>query len=212
MQARSRRSHPSIPGRGGIPACEEELAACEDDLGSCEEDLVDCEYNQVVLPGDGAGHGAPLAYEVCADGLTVADLNTRLLWERKVVGGPRTCLESLHGANSRCNWFDAAGPWIDAVNTQGGTGYAGFSDWRLPNVKELHSIVDYRQGIDPGFGPGPRGAVQPRYWSATISLPDRPPGSPGWHVDFASRTVNAEVSRLSSLLVRAVRNGSCSMR
>ena len=33
--------------------------------------------------------------------------------------------------------------WEDALSTAEGFDFAGCSDWRLPNVKELQSIVDY---------------------------------------------------------------------
>lgn len=33
--------------------------------------------------------------------------------------------------------------WNDAIDYAEGLSFAGFNDWRLPNVKELLSIVDY---------------------------------------------------------------------
>ena len=60
-------------------------------------------------------------------------------------------------------------------------GHAGHRDWRIPNVKELQSIVDYGQvspAIDPTF-PGPTAAAF--YWSATTVV-DEP--SSAWLVDF----------------------------
>jgi hypothetical protein len=196
-------------GGGGLPACEDNLKACAMDLGTCVEDLAACETTQVVLPGDGAGNGAPLEYEVCADGLTVADLNTGLLWEQKVAGGSFTCdLVDLHLLDSKCNWTDANGAWIDAVNAEGDTGYAGFADWRVPNVKELQSIVDYgrvRPAIDPAFTWGRSSGHF--FWSAT-SVAFSFPGN-AWFVFFDDGRVFFDGKNLD-LRVRAVRSGPCS--
>jgi hypothetical protein len=192
---------------GGIPACEEELMTCDEDLVMCEDDLAQCEATRVVLPGDGAGNGAPLAYEECADGLTVADLNTGLLWERKegFPGRLDPCLANLHLVNSVCSWTQATGAWIDALNAEGGQGFAGFSDWRVPNVKELQSIVDYGvrdPAIAPDF-PGVTGLV--RYWSATPTVGD----IGAWWVNFQNGNVSTDLKG-AAFHVRAVRSGPCS--
>ena len=54
------------------------------------------------------------------------------------------------------NWEEALA-WVEARNAEA---YLGYSDWRLPNAKELESIVDYTRSpattssaaIDPVFG------------------------------------------------------------
>ena len=42
------------------------------------------------------------------------------------------------------NWEEALA-WVEAQND---ANYLGYSDWRLPNVKELQSIVDYTRSPD----------------------------------------------------------------
>jgi hypothetical protein len=194
---------------GGLPACEEEVEMCTLDLESCEDDLAACEARpQFGIPGDGTGNGPALSYEECADGLTVADLNTGFLWERKVEGGSiSVCdLTNLHLVDSRCLWSDATGAWIDAVNAEGGTGFAGFSDWRVPNVKELQSIVDYSTvpSIDTAFDP----TASSSYWSATSSANN--PGN-AWFVGFNGGRVDrgAKSNPSNPRHVRAVRTGPC---
>jgi hypothetical protein len=70
--------------------------------------------------------------------------------------------------------------WEQALRWAEGLQYAGHSDWRLPDIKELHSIVDYTRSpdttrsaaIDPMFSVTPvRDALgevnYPYYWSST---------------------------------------------
>src|SRR6267378_4277935 len=97
--------------------------------------------------------GGALSYQDNLDG-TVTDLNTMLMWEKKSMDG------SMHDVSKTFLWSsavtDTVWDWIDAVNTElgAGMGFAGYNDWRLPNVKELQSIVDYGTflpAVDPAF-------------------------------------------------------------
>jgi hypothetical protein len=57
---------------------------------------------------------------------TISDLATGLMWSEK---------DSKEGLN----WKDALA-WVQERNAEN---FLGHNDWRLPNIKELHSIVDY---------------------------------------------------------------------
>ena len=61
---------------------------------------------------------------------TITDSATGLMWA-----------QSDHG---EVNWEDALA-YAQTMNAQN---YLGHDDWRLPNVKELHSIVDYTRSPD----------------------------------------------------------------
>ncbi|MCB1166057.1 MAG: DUF1566 domain-containing protein [Leptospiraceae bacterium] len=61
---------------------------------------------------------------------TISDLSTGLMWSRT---------DSQKGMN----WPDA----LDYAQRMNAEKYLGHSDWRLPNAKELQSIVDY--GLSP---------------------------------------------------------------
>ena len=63
---------------------------------------------------------------------TVTDNATGLMWSRADSGG-----EGM-------NWEDALA-WVQAKNAEN---YLGHDDWRLPNAKELQSIVDYGRSPD----------------------------------------------------------------
>jgi len=154
-----------------------------------------------ICPGDGVD-GPALRYQDNGDG-TVTDLNTGLMWEVKEAGGtPGNCLAVLHGVSATCTWVEATGVWIAAVNAEA---LAGYADWRIPNVKELHGLVDYGMSspaIDPAF-PGLT-AFFPGYWSSTSSF-DAP--DLAWSVSFSAGTVGVGGKDAFPINVRAVRGG-----
>lgn len=150
---------------------------------------------QRVFPGDGV-NGPPLRYVDNGD-RTTTDLHTGLMWEQKQSG------RGIHGVDATWQWSDAGSTqpdstaftvFLDTLNNKcdddektscttaadcatGVCGFAGHRDWRLPNVKELISIVDYGQrdpAISPRFPgePFPSGAI---YWTFTSVVdPDNP--------------------------------------
>ena len=94
---------------------------------------------------------------------TITDSATDLMW-------------SQDDSGSGLNWEDALA-WVEAKNSDT---YLGYNDWRLPNAKELQSILDYTRSpgttgsaaIDPLFNATPitNEANQedyPCYWSST---------------------------------------------
>jgi hypothetical protein len=72
---------------------------------------------------------------------TVTDTNTALMWKQ--------CPEGLSGSNCLKNVAgDAAGTATEytyktAIEQAKGYEFAGHTDWRLPNIKELDSLVAY---------------------------------------------------------------------
>ncbi|MHC4205291.1 MAG: Lcl C-terminal domain-containing protein [Planctomycetota bacterium] len=100
---------------------------------------------------------------------TVTDKATGLMW-MKVDSGK---LRAGKNKDGKLKWQDAL-DWAESLQ------YAGYSDWRLPNVKELQSIVDYTRSpattnsaaIDPVFQTTSfiaEGGQEdyPFYWSGT---------------------------------------------
>lgn len=177
-------------------------------LDVCIDFLVSCVAEATHMPGDGT-NGTPLAYEDCGDG-TIADLNTGLMWENKVQykdpAIPEPCLTDLHHLWGRCDWWEATGPWIDAVNDEA---YAGYTDWRLPHIKELMSIADYTRALPTlplVFGGGRN------VWYRTITdyaIYDLEPrsGDLAWVV--GTNGSSAVAYDWDGFGVRAVRNGRC---
>ena len=64
---------------------------------------------------------------------TMMDTRTGLFWEKFSDDG------SIHDRDNRYAWTDAF--WKAA--TLNAIQFAGYRDWRVPNVNELHSLVDY---------------------------------------------------------------------
>ena len=93
---------------------------------------------------------------------TIADRATGLMWSKA---------DSKAGMN-----WEAALAWIQTKNSEE---YLGYCDWRLPNAKELQSIVDYTRAptvthspaIDPIFQTTQlRNGDYPCFWSSTTHL------------------------------------------
>jgi len=92
---------------------------------------------------------------------------------------------------------DGAMDWEQALAWCEGLGQAGYDDWRLPDAKELQSIVDYTRSpsatrsaaIDPVFGTSTllddRGRqAYPAFWSSTTHLDGRRAGDAAVYVAF----------------------------
>ena len=128
---------------------------------------------------------------------TISDTKTGLMWKK--------CAEGLSGENcdtgsvSTFNWQQA----LEQPGIVNSSGFAGYTDWRLPNIKELTSIVEeqcYHPAININRFPGTPSSV---FWSASA---DSGYSGYAWVVYFVnggSGNGHRDVSRL----VRLVRGG-----
>ncbi|OLB05955.1 MAG: hypothetical protein DMD98_02895 [Candidatus Rokuibacteriota bacterium] len=151
--------------------------------------------------------GATLSYTDNRDG-TITDNNTCLVWEKKSDDG------SIHDKDSVYTWDNAFDVHVAMLNA---TNFAGYNDWRVPNVKELQSIVNY-ENFDPAVSPEFNNACTPgcnglncscttgsvEYWSSSTKafVPDP------WVVDFSDGSVPSGPKGRGTGHVRAVRGGS----
>jgi len=135
---------------------------------------------------------------------TITDTRTGLMWEKKnnVAGG-------LHDKEFNVRWRGAMGDFISEMNglRDDGTqrGFAGHSDWRLPTVNELKSILlePFECGTDPcidrKFGP----TASDQYWSSSTDSESR---DFAYTVDFRDGRVGAAIAKdVHQAYVRAVR-------
>jgi hypothetical protein len=111
---------------------------------------------------------------------TVSDLATGLMWQQNDSGSAMTWQEALALAETR--------------NAEA---YLGYSDWRLPNLKELQSIVDYTRSpeatgsaaIAPVFDATaitaePCSTDYPWYWTSTTHANSEGNGGGAAYVTF----------------------------
>ncbi len=133
----------------------------------------------VIYVRSNAGYGLN-SFTDNGDG-TITDTATRLMW-------------SQNDSGSGLNWEESLS-WVEQKNTDS---YLGYNDWRLPNAKELHSLVEYTRSpsttgsaaIDPLFNvtsmTNEAGQTDyPSYWSSTTHANwTTNPGTYGVYIAF----------------------------
>lgn len=70
---------------------------------------------------------------------TVTDTRTGLMWKQCVEG--QSGADCAEGSGTTHTWQEAL---LAAESANTGKGFAGYTDWRLPNGKELASLVEMR--------------------------------------------------------------------
>jgi hypothetical protein len=126
------------------------------------------------------------------DDATVTDKKTALTWMRCSLG------QSWDAYSSICRGTASPFYWQNALNVGNST-----SDWRLPNIKELKSIVE-----QACYGPAINDIIFPNtqsnnYWS---SSPNALNDDYAWIVNFSDGS-GSIYNRSSNRYVRLVRGG-----
>lgn len=128
---------------------------------------------------------------------TVTDNETGLMWAQCAAGrsGP-DCGSGRHAKYT----------WAGALARAAGSNLAGFDDWRLPNIKELLSIVEQRcvyPSINQAASVFPNTRPD-RFWSAS---PYTGRSSSARYVEFSFGNSSLTERDHDSLVVRLVRSG-----
>jgi hypothetical protein len=131
--------------------------------------------------------------------ITITHNQTGLMWKRCAEGqawdGSATCA----GLATRMTWASA----LQAANTANAAAFAGYADWRLPNIKELESIVEFC-GAFPAINQAAFPATPSLlFWSASTYMPDPSTAS---IVTFADGGTSPEF-KTNIHYVRLVRGG-----
>jgi hypothetical protein len=149
--------------------------------------------------------GEPRAYLDNGNG-TISDRRTALMWEKLSDDG------SIHDKDNSYTWDNAFGK-IDDLNA---AAFAGHTDWRLPNVFELRTIVNLAVSpptvssvFNDNCGPGCTVTTcsctnSTPFWSSSTLAIDP---TYAWLVFFDNGSEGWGV-KITPLAVRAVRGGS----
>lgn len=139
------------------------------------------------------------AFTINGDG-TVTHATTGLMWTQCNVGLAGAACASPASVAAPTN-FD----WLAALTAAQNSAIGGYLDWRLPNLKELQSVVELNcanfainQTVFPGTV-----TSSGRTWSSTTLATNAPLA---WFVDFYDGTIDA-VTKGSGYPIRLARGG-----
>ena len=216
----------ALAGKGGIPWCESQLSECLIDLENAQAlpatGQTTCwDIFSIEISCAGTGHdgeiqaGAVLSYT--DTGLTIVDNNTNLEWMKQDdnnLFAPDACPFGNLDKDCVFTW-DETFAFVATLNTE--PCFADYCDWRVPNVKELQSIVNYENypAVSPEFHSGcvegctvgdcscTAVELTARYWSSTsyANVPTH-----AWYVSFDIGMVYFD-DKINERRVRAVRGG-----
>lgn len=162
---------------------------------------------------DGTGHDGDLrrglsrVYVDNGDG-TITDQKTALMWE-KISDD-----DSIHDQDDLYTWADAFA--VKLVELNSGAGFAGYTDWRLPSLFELHSIINLGT-VEPAVSEAFNTACSAgctvltcsctgfgSYWSSSSHIFDQ---DEAWRILF-SHGFSSGGRKTNLYRVRAVRGGA----
>ena len=165
---------------------------------------------------DAQYQGPARSYTSLGGGTMVRDNVTGLIWEVKEAHDGSADYANPHDADNTYTWCDTnpdtnggnqgtcgTNDTEDFIGALNSTSFGGYSDWRMPTIKELKTMVD-RTRINPAVSSTVfPDTVSSSYWSSTTYASN---ASIAWHVYF-SYGYDSNYGKSSSYYVRAVRGG-----
>jgi hypothetical protein len=146
----------------------------------------------------------------------VRDNVTGLTWEMKMNKDRVPNYNDPHDADNTYTWYDPTDPYPgtpgngtdtkDFIDALSNANFGGYSDWRLPTLKELASIVNVENrnnNINGTYFPNTQSSF---YWSSTSHAKNL---DAIWGLSFDSGSCSAQYAEFSSIVgyVLAVHGG-----
>lgn len=125
---------------------------------------------------------------------TVTHLTSGLMWKR--------CSQTQAWNGETCTGEAEGFTWGAALAVVQGDSFAGYEDWRLPNVQELTSIIEmqcWEPAVNTMIFPE---TPSQRFWSSSPSVRDE--GANAWSVPFSDGAASTE-PKTGARMVRLVR-------
>ncbi|MBF0568846.1 MAG: DUF1566 domain-containing protein [Nitrospirae bacterium] len=135
---------------------------------------------------------------------TTTDLLTGLIWVQDIYKASSTINRCSGGS-----YYDSWKPVLNYIVCANTVGYLGHKDWRLPNINELESLLNYGQANNAtwlqnaGFNFYDYGS----FWSSTTAASD---SLSAWRVYLTHWTVGTDKKDGTTLEGMLVRNGASS--
>ena len=162
----------------------------------------------VQAQGRGAGPGpAPAGRFVDNGDETITDTMSGLMWEKKtsIVGSGASSMD-VRDVDNKFTWEYAMHDYVDRLNGRliafaTDVAFARHSDWRIPTMQELQTIVEPSSPgrINAVFGPN----APASYWTSSRRLLG--PTAVPWYVGFGA-DIPVYVGQPFNFHVRAVRD------
>ena len=135
--------------------------------------------------------------------------NNRTRWIAKTIGGDDIVLDRATGLMwagdgnaAGCN-NGATISWANGIIYANGLDFAGFTDWRLPNVKALISILNYGLSTPSIEEPPFTNTFTGSFWSSTTKFSLV---TDAWRVTFVDGIVSA-IDKDTLIRIHCVRKG-----
>ncbi len=129
---------------------------------------------------------------------TVYDNSTKLRWTRCAINN-----SDNPDITSNCTENHKKATWEQALTICYSLDFSGTNDWRLPNIREIQSIVDYSEIVSPvvekSIFPNTHDG---KYWSST-TFHDKL-SSYVWTLDFQYGSVGLDDKSANNYYVRCV--------
>ncbi len=186
-------------------------ATCWDASGtviSCSGSGQDGEYQA----GRATDFTGPTQHATYITDYTTTDNATGLVWKSCTEGqsgadcqGTGSAGDNYGADSATMTWATATGTGTgcDALNSaNSGAGYAGRTDWRVPEVAELKTIINYSTSGPAAFATSFPATVGLNYWSASTYVPSN---TIAYYVHFGDGTLYNNFKNIT-YYVRCVAN------